>query len=162
MTPEDWTRLYDAHCKELYASVSHRVGGDAELAEDLVQEAWLAALDAWPPPAKKPVAWLLTCAMNRLRNHIKRHRPRAIEQDPLDPEDLRGIDNNPERAELLQAGLARLSPEQADLIEGHHFDGLALSELAAQKGVSVRAIEGRLARARKALRSALNTIASSN
>ena len=162
MTPEDWTRLYDSHCKELYASISQRVGGNAELAEDLVQEAWLAALNAWPPPATKPAAWLLTCAMNRWRNHLKRRRPRAIEQDPLDPEDLHGVDDCPERAELLQAGLARLSPEQAALIEGHHFDGLALSELAAQEGLSVRAIEGRLARARKALRRVLNTTPSSH
>lgn len=162
MTPEDWISLYEKHCAALYSSVSRRVGGDRALAEDLVQEAWLAALDAWPPPAAEPRAWLLTCAMNRWRNHLKRSRPSSIEQETLEQASLEqgALDaaaDSPGRAERLQAGLTRLSPEQAALIEDHHLDGLPLAEIARRSGLSPRAVEGRLARARKALAKALNT-----
>ncbi len=160
MTPEDWIALYEAHCAAVYTSVSRRVGGDRALAEDLVQEAWLAAVDAWPPPAVQPRGWLLTCAMNRLRNQLKRRRPRPVEpevleQISLEPNSLASGCDSPAGAELLQSGLARLTPEQAALIEDHHLEGLPLAEIARNRGLSVRAVEGRLTRARRALAKAL-------
>jgi DNA-directed RNA polymerase specialized sigma24 family protein len=40
--------VYRETLRPLYAFVSRRVGGDRGLAEDLVQETWMRALDAWP------------------------------------------------------------------------------------------------------------------
>ena len=40
--------MYRESIRPLYAYVSRRVGGDAGLAEDLVQETWMRALDTSP------------------------------------------------------------------------------------------------------------------
>ena len=39
--------LYRKTIRPLYAFVSRRVGGDVALAEDLVQDVWMRALDDW-------------------------------------------------------------------------------------------------------------------
>ena len=49
---------------------------DGPLAEDLTQEALLAALEAWPVTGvpEKPGAWLMTTARNRALDHLRRSR----------------------------------------------------------------------------------------
>ncbi len=46
-----------------------------ELAEDIVSETFLSALDTWPYKGipKNPVAWLYTVAKNKLKNHLARN-----------------------------------------------------------------------------------------
>jgi RNA polymerase sigma factor (sigma-70 family) len=60
-----------------------RVTGDVALAEELAQDALVAALEQWPrtgtPP--NPAGWLMTTAKNR---GIDRHRRRAVHQQKLD------------------------------------------------------------------------------
>src|SRR4029077_6762296 len=49
---------------------------DVPLAEDLTQEALLAALESWPATGvpEKPGAWLMTTARNRALDHLRRRR----------------------------------------------------------------------------------------
>jgi len=49
---------------------------DVPLAEDLTQEALLAALESWPVTGvpTKPGAWLMTTARNRALDHLRRRR----------------------------------------------------------------------------------------
>ena len=157
MTEDDWIDLYRAHMPPLYRAVSRRVGAQRALAEDVTQEAWLRALDAWRRKGVPvdPDAWLRTVATNLLRNHFRRQPLRAVAPD--DPAlDAAGVEARAdgaaaERADALQRGLARLRPEQAELLSERHLDGRPLAELAARRGLSERAIEGRLRRARAAL-----------
>jgi RNA polymerase sigma factor (sigma-70 family) len=52
----------------------------------------------------------------------------------------------------LDAALAQLTPEERDLINARYFDPVPLEQTAARLNISVRAVEGRLARLRKRLR----------
>ncbi len=63
---EDLLRVYRETIRPLYAYLSRRVGGDKSLAEDLTQETWLRALDAWPSRGipDEPIAWLVRVARN--------------------------------------------------------------------------------------------------
>ncbi len=161
MTEDDWIDLCRAHMPRLYRSVSRRVGADRALAEDLTQEAWLRAIDTWRREgvANDPDAWLLTVASNLLRNHFRRLPMRgdiALDarpaEDPAeDADDEAESTARSERAARVQSGLARLRPEQAELLAERHLDGRPLSELAARRGLTERAVEGRLRRARAAL-----------
>ena len=49
---------------------------DVALAEDLTQEALLAALESWPVTGvpQKPGAWLMTTARHRALDHLRRRR----------------------------------------------------------------------------------------
>lgn len=156
--PEDELILqYRATIGPLYAYVSRRVGGDRALAEDIVQDTWMRALDDWPRRGTpdEPLAWLRRVARNVLVSHFRRALPQPVDPATLDIGDDRFTPETPDAAALVGWGLARLRPRQAALLEAFHFEGRSVAEIAAGSGVSERAVEGRLRRARARLRNKL-------
>lgn len=157
MNPAQFLDLYRHQVAPLYRAVSQRVRGDRSMAEDVVQEAFLRAVVAWRLhgiPAR-PGAWLHTVAMNLIRNQSRRPMPLELQPDAAPAPDAdAGHDTAEENVELesLQAGLTQLHPSQVQLLTERHVDGKTLSQLAAHHGMTERAIEGRLHRARNALR----------
>lgn len=154
LNEHDFLQVYGDTIHPFYSFVSRRAG-ERRLCEDVTQETWLRAVETWRRdglPAD-PLAWLETVGANLLRNHFRREPPRALEAEGLvvdvNAESVRSA--GPGAAALLQWGLARLRGGQARLLERRHLDGLGLPELAAETGLSVRAVEGRLRRARRDL-----------
>lgn len=148
----------------LYAYVSRRCGGDRPLAEDVTQETWLRAVVAWKGSGlpDKPLAWLRTVARNLIINYYRRAPSISIEALPPDWE-RRYLGNgigwdSPDHASAVNWGLARLRPAQARLLEAFHLEGLRVGEIASELGVSERAVEGRLRRARAKLRKKLEPL----
>jgi RNA polymerase sigma factor (sigma-70 family) len=140
--------------------VSRRVGGDLSLAEDLVQETWIRALDSWPGKGMpdEPLAWLLRVARNTLVSHFRRHRPELIDPASIDIEDERFAPTAPDTAAVVGWGLARLRRAHADVLEAFYFEGKSVREIAAEQALSDRAVEGRLRRARAKLKKKLDRI----
>lgn len=151
---------YRTTIRPLYGYVSRRVGGDRELAEDIVQETWMRALDAWPRKGTpdEPLAWLKHVARNALASHLRRRRPQSVDVAELDLRDERFMPETPDAAALVNWGLARLRPKQVELLEAFHFEGHTVAEIAAARRLSERAVEGRLRRARNKLRKKLNRV----
>jgi RNA polymerase sigma-70 factor (ECF subfamily) len=152
-----WIETYRATVKPLYGFVARRAGRSRQLAEDITQETYLRALATWTD-GRQPdnaLAWLKTVARNLLINHY-----RARDLASLDAVDG-GVEltaepvDSPDAAELLFWGLARLGNRQRKLLEAFHFDGQSTRELAKTLGLSERAVEGRLRRARRALKAHL-------
>ena len=58
---------------------------DVPLAEDLTQEALLAALESWPTTGvpERPGAWLMATAKNRALDHLRRSRMRTRKHDVI-------------------------------------------------------------------------------
>lgn len=152
--------VYRRTVRPLYAFVSKRVGGDRDLAEDIVQETWMRALDAWQRRGlpEEPLAWLRRVARNVLISHFRRVRPLPVDPATIDLRDDRFSPDSPEAAALVGWGLARLRRAQVELIEEFHFEGRSVAEIASDRGVSERAVEGRLRRARAALRKKLQRV----
>jgi RNA polymerase sigma-70 factor, ECF subfamily len=81
----------DAHRREwaFVLAATARVAGDFDLAEECVQEAYIAALDAWAREGipRKPGAWLTTIAKRRALDALRRERvfrtkmPMLVEPD---------------------------------------------------------------------------------
>ncbi len=154
---DDLIDAYRASVRPLYAWVARRSGGDRELAEDVVQEAWLRAVARWRRrglPAD-PSAWLRTVARNLIFNHYRRRRPEVLEEVELDLE-APSEPRTPGTAALLHWGLARLGRREARLLEAFHLEGRDTASIAAELSVSERAVEGRLRRSREALRARLS------
>ena len=148
----------------LYTFVSRRCGADRGLAEDVTQETWLRALASWRSsgPPTNPPAWLRTVARTLLLNYYRRAPLLSIETLPSDWESRfseNGSDwDTPGDAALLNWGLARMNQGQARLLEAFHLDGRPVREIAQEMGVSERAVEGRLRRARSKLRKKLEPL----
>ena len=158
---------YQKLVRPLYAYVSLRCGGDRSLAEDVTQETWLRAVVAWKKSGlpDNPLAWLKTVAKNLLINYYRRTPMISLDALPHDWEDW-VLGNGAEReisdhSAAVTWGLARLRPAQARLIESFHLDGQKMSEIATELGVSERAVEGRLRRARLKLRKKLEPLVGS-
>jgi RNA polymerase sigma-70 factor (ECF subfamily) len=150
---EAWLRIYRETVETVYGFVSRRVGGARELAEDVTQETYLRALRHWANgglPAE-PAAWLQTVARNLVADHHRRSRPTPVAPEILDGLAPGAASQSPDAAALLGWALPRLGRRRARLLEAFHLEGRDVRTIAAELGVSERAVEGRLRRARQAL-----------
>ena len=160
LADEDVIRTYRETIRPLYAYVSRRVGGDHALAEDLVQETWMRALDTWPSRGvpRDPAAWLMRVARNTLVSHFRRLPPQPIDPASIDLEAERFTPDTPDSAVIVSWGLARIRRSHAELLEAFYFDEKSIREIADERRRSERAVEGRLRRARAKLRKTLNKL----
>ena len=149
--------LYRKTIRPLYSFVSRRVGGESALAEDLVQDVWMRALDDWARHGVpvEPLAWLIRVARNTLVSHFRKNRPELVDPASIEMEDARFSPLTSETAAVVGWGLAQLSRSHADLLEAFYFDGHTVQEIARNHSLSERAVEGRLRRAREKLKKKL-------
>jgi RNA polymerase sigma-70 factor (ECF subfamily) len=154
----DIVEIYQRTIRPLYGYVSRRVGGNAALAEDLVQETWMHALDTWPSRGMpdEPLAWLIRVAHNTLVSHFRRVRPEAVDVARIDLEAPAAAPDSAGTAALVSWALSRMRRGQAELLEAFYFDGKSVREIAHERSMSERGVEGRLRRARIKLKKVLD------
>lgn len=160
---EEMIRIYRDTVEPLYQYLARRCGGSQELIEDITQEVYLRATIAWRRDGRpdEPIAWLKTVARNLLIKLYRKRRPQVI--DPAvfsEMMEQAKPPTSPETAALIHWGLSRLAARHARLIEAFHIEGLTTRQIAETDGLSERAVEGRLHRARKALRKRLEPLCS--
>jgi RNA polymerase sigma-70 factor (ECF subfamily) len=149
---------------DLYRYVSRNCGGDRGLAEDVTQEAWLRAVRDWrrKGPPDKPLAWLTTVARNLLASYYRRRRPEPLDAtaaaDVLAAVDEGRVAESARISSVVCHALARLPAGEAQLLEAFHFEDRRMAQIAETLGLSERAVEGRLRRARLRLRRELESI----
>lgn len=144
--------IYRQTVHPLYAYVSCRTGGQRALAEDIVQETYIRAWESWTRrPARDPMAWLKTVAHNLLVSHFRRIQPGSLTGLGFEPAGESPDLSRSESVARLQWGLARISLGRAHLLESFYFEEKSVRDIAAAGRMSVRAVEGRLRRAREAL-----------
>jgi RNA polymerase sigma factor (sigma-70 family) len=162
MDETDIRAIYVATIDGLYRFVASHCDGDRELAEDVTQETWLRAIRAWHRGGipDRPAAYLTTIARNILSNHYRRrrHRPphQALDETVLATPDRTDAE---ERHSLVRGALSRLPSATSRLLEAFHFRRQSVAAIAAEYGLSERAVEGRLRRARQKLREQIETSA---
>ena len=169
-------RFYDQHVDALYAFVFYRVGRDAALAEDVVQETFARALTRvadYDAARGSVIAWLCTLSRNAIRDQLRAHRRgeemadtweridaslaqifEALAQTPLPGDVL-------ERAEtraLVNMTITHLPEQYRVVLARKYVDGDSLEMLAHDLGLSVDAVKSLLARARRAFRDTFATL----
>lgn len=122
--------------------------GDAQEAEDAVQETFLRYLEKRPElrDREHEKAWLLKVAANHCKSVLRR-RKRRSEVELLD------VYPAPDREsrELVEAILA-LSPNQRWAVHLHYYEGYSTDEIASILGQRPGTVRSHLSRARKALK----------
>ena len=163
-------RFYEAHVDGLYTFVFFRVGRDATLAEDVVQETFASALSneaAYDERRGTPASWLTVLSRNVIRDHLKAHKKTdelAATWERLDAtlaQTFAALAERPlpgdvmERAEtrdLVQMAIANLPEQYRTALTRKYVDGDSLEQLAGDLGISIDATKSLLARARRAFR----------
>jgi RNA polymerase sigma-70 factor (ECF subfamily) len=152
----------------LYAFIASRVGNDRALAEDLTQEALLAALQGAYDPAQGSLrAWLIGIAIRKIVDRQRRERSdrrhQAAVAHELGTRMTRGLlpadwIERQEVRSLVNEALSQLPPSAAALLARKYVDGASGSELALERGATEKAIEGQLGRARVMLHEAIERL----
>lgn len=157
---EAYDTLVRRHLRGAY-TVARRLLGNREDAEDLVQDAFIHALDRLDRyDAARPFApWFYRVLTNRALNARKSIRIRTTAE--LDDEVVAGGDSparSAERAELraaLVVAVAALPERQQTIVQLAEIDGWSSGEIAAALGMADGTVRWHLHEARKALRTAL-------
>ncbi|MGB7961430.1 MAG: SigE family RNA polymerase sigma factor [Propionicimonas sp.] len=148
-------QLYAASYRRLLAQLIGVTGSVAE-AEDVVQEAFVRALDH---PTRllgvdNPEAWLRTVAVNLARSRWRRAR-RLVGLAPRLVEESRAGDTEG-HVVLLQA-LRKLPAAQREVIALHHLADMTVAQVAATLGLPIGTVKARLSRGPLALSTLLVT-----
>ena len=165
----DMEYLFDRYSVGIYRYVSLRVGRNRALADELMQQLWLQACKpggAVPPDEFE--FWLRRVAQNLISDHWRRkHRRPAqipIENAVIAGELAKRIDRELLPAEALQKqelldqvalAVTALPAADQELVILHYVQGRSFGEIGERFGMSERAIEGRLYRARRKLKELL-------
>jgi RNA polymerase sigma-70 factor (ECF subfamily) len=161
MNPVDVERVFRAERARVLAALA-RATGDFEVAEDALQDAFVAALDVWPRDGlpRTPAAWLTTVAMNRARS-AWRHQGVAADAreeivDRLDgAASIDGDDIPDERLRLIFCACHPALGEDARVaLTLHTMCGLSTASIARLLLSSDTAVAQRLVRAKRKIRDA--------
>lgn len=153
-TEDDIRRIYRETIDDLYRFVARRCDRDRDLAEDVTQETWLRAVRTWQAEGvpDRPLAWLTTVARNLLSNHYRRRPAETLDDSVAESVAAEEPEDREPRLSLMERALRRLPIPQLRLLEAFHFRRERVAEIAQANGISERAVEGRLRRAREQLR----------
>ncbi len=176
---EPTVKSADEQIPEVYARTSgplrsrllRSAGGDGDLADDILQDTWLRAVQNWRKSGvpDRPAAWLAVVARNLLRNSLRQRRhageSNAESLDTLadnsQTADVVGLLEASDRATELRHAMSRLARADSEILTRFYVDRTPAADLAVSLGISSRAVEGRLRRARSKLRAKLETLQSS-
>jgi RNA polymerase sigma-70 factor (ECF subfamily) len=142
--------LYDRFGR-LAFRLAFRILRDRALAEDAVQEAFLAvwrSADAYKRERAKPSTWILTVVHRRAVDLVRREQIRRGEPLEVAPELVAGPADEDavlrDRRAAVQAALTELPGEQRQALELAYYGGLTQSELAERLGVPLGTVKSRM------------------
>ena len=155
--PDQFTAVFDANFARLFRALD-RLSGDPELAADLAQEAFVRLYQRGALP-DVPSAWLISVAMNLLRNEggtrsrrrrlLTEARSRHALGDPVPSPDEAMIAR--ETRQRVRAAIDRM-PERERRLLLLQAEGFSYREIAAGLGLQEASVGTLLARARRAFR----------
>jgi len=161
MERRHFTAFYRANVKRVYRFIYFRVGGKKEFAEDLTQDVFLKALQAFETydPNISQTSWILTIARNHLINQLEKLRPQvALEDvenvlpDPLDLSESACLQHDEKR---LAKAICALDKDDADLVRLKYLEGWQYGEIAEITGKTSGTLRVQAHRALKNLRKIL-------
>jgi RNA polymerase sigma-70 factor (ECF subfamily) len=158
MQATEFEAFYHAYVERVYRFVFYRVGARVEVAQDLTQEIFLKAFEAFDryDPSKGKSAWIYTIARNHLINQHAKERPQVDIEEVSDSLWLSGdgreqfAQSDQERRLLKE--VEALDPEEARLVRMKYLEGWGFDDLAEVFGKTSGALRVQAGRALKKLR----------
>lgn len=155
-----WRRLYDESCEAVFRFALWRCGNRRELAEEVVQEAWLTAvrrIDRFEPERGSFVDWTRGIVANVIRNHLRRDRTRRLHVQSLNGKaesngHAKAAMQRQRQAEQIAQALAALPEHYEAVLRAKYVECYSVSEIAQRRSETEKAVESMLSRAREAFR----------
>src|SRR6184192_3362365 len=148
--------LYQRYSRVLY-SLAYRMVADHQVAEDLLQDAFLAVwrrASTYSPQTGAARSWLISILHHRTIDYLRRVRRRStIQEAPLEELELNESIAYPDawdaawqsvKSSQVRAALMKIPPEQRLVIELAYFQGWTHSEIAAGTQIPLGTIKARM------------------
>jgi len=164
--------FYNLYRNRLYSLILEQVDRDEAVAEDLVQEVFLAALSSLDKfrGDSQLYTWLRSIALHKI-NDFYRHRARqprsresSVDYDGLELEQTRAnepathtVMENEEVRQSVHQALADLPQDYQEVLVLKYLKDMPVLAISQIMGRSPKSVEGLLSRARKAMRYNLGT-----
>lgn len=135
---------------------AYRLTGDANDAEDLVQQAFLLAHQRGHQLREAAAArgWLVSIVRNVFLKSL-RHRHRGRSLDEIEEPACDGLLEGPIQVEQLQQALLELAEEFRSPLVLYYFEDFSYQEIADQMGVPIGTVMSRLSRGKAYLKKRL-------
>jgi RNA polymerase sigma-70 factor (ECF subfamily) len=152
-------RLYERYSSVVY-SVALRVLGNAEAAEDVLQEVFMQIWrtpDLFDATRGSLPGWLAVITRNRAIDSLRKRRPEANISDVVvcvEPDLVGGADRGRALA-TIRGALGGMPPPQRSALEMAFFEGLSHNEIAEKTGEPLGTIKTRIRAGLVTLRKAL-------
>ncbi len=137
---------------EMTAYARRRIGATA--ADDVVSEVLVAALERARTGRSVTIGWLMAVASNKVVDHWRRHERDSNLVERLRAQQPMWADAPDAAADGVSILLETMRPRHRSILVRHYVRGEPVGVLAAEEGVSYRAMESAMARARRAFRAA--------
>lgn len=143
-TKKEFEDFYNNHFDKVYRFIFFRVGANKAVAEDLVSEIFIKALEHFDSfdPARGQSAWIFTIALNHLKNYWRDQKPAVALPDAAEEENginadknwlkpaLQLMDKNMAKAEAIGL-IAKLDSEvDREIVTFHYLFGYNYNEIA--------------------------------
>jgi RNA polymerase sigma factor (sigma-70 family) len=144
--------VFGSHAGRVWRAVLAMSAGRTAIADDATAEAF-ARLFAHRESVRDPVPWVFRIAFRLAAEDMRRERALAPERasEPV------GDDRSALPSDLT-AALRQLSPDQRVVVFLHYHADLPIAEVARLVGSPTATVKVRLHRARRALRTSLETV----
>ena len=168
--PAAVVELYNAYVDRIYSLVFHQVDRDQEVAQDIVQETFMAALKSAGRfhGRSKVYTWLYSIANKKVADFYRRRKREAkyqampsdsqtVEADHSPSGDLldAGTIESEEQSRAVQATLSSLPLHYKQVLILKYVEEMPVTEISQVMGRSPKSVEGLLTRARRELRDRL-------
>ena len=154
-----FNRFYDLYVDRLYRYLLVIAPRDEPLIREALQETMLRVLRHMKPFEREAVlwGWLTRVAKSVLFDLLRRQKRRLARETFFSDEPAATQPFSEETAEdrlmdALRNVLTRLSESERAIVESHYFQGLPQAALADEMGLSRKAVEGRIARVRRKMK----------
>lgn len=150
--PELQTGLSDADLAYL-ERMTRWLSRDAQEAEDIAQETWLAYHKSPPRDPEKNRQWLRVVARRiAARMRYQRDPARVLAEDPLDPSSLSTTTRRGEIQDVVGRAYRSLPEPYQSMVRMRFYEDLKPAHISERLGVSVNTVNSRLQRAQKMMR----------
>ena len=144
--------LYRRHTPAVYQFVLRLVGGNAQEAEDIIQETWMRAARAlegfrWKSALR---SWLTGIALNRVREMARKKKRSLVEVDT--GWEIPAVSQDPGERLDLDRAIELLPPGFRTVLILHDVEGFTHQEIGSRLGITDGTSKSQLHGARKAMR----------
>ena len=151
----DPERIYDLYFDSVYRVCFIYMKNSAD-AQDMAQETFLQMLRK-PfnyESDEKTKAWLIVCASNLCKNHLKkwwRKKSVSLDEEIGNLENIQGINLNNEQSEILETVMS-LDGKYSLPVYLYYYEGYSTGEIAKMLDTKPSTVQTRLAKARQLLK----------